>query len=409
MTSQQLSPQNHPLPPLFTRDYLAMVAANFMLYFGFWLLIPLLPFYLKETFDQNEASIGVILSLYTLAALAVRPFAAFLLDSFNRRWLWLVTYGLFTLAFLGYPLCGALVVFVGLRVMHGLAFGAVTVGGNTVVVDIMPSARRGEGLGYYGLANNLAMSLGPMTGLLLHGRVSYDVIFFTAATASSIGLALALGVKAPSGPMARQGALSLDRFFLPKGIWAGLSLMLLSVPYGATTNYVSVYVAQAGVAVQPGLFFVLLALGMGASRIVAGRYVDRGLLIRCIAVGFYLVVAAFVLLGLCGPLASSHKEWAVAAFVAAGALQGVGFGMMFPAFNTLFVRLAPHNRRATAVGTYLTSWDVGIGIGIAAAGAVAHGSSFSTVYLCGGIMALVSMAVFLGIAAPHFRKNALDD
>ena len=50
MTREHLSHKTHLLPPLFTRDYLAMVAANFMLYFGFWLLIPLLPFYLKENF-----------------------------------------------------------------------------------------------------------------------------------------------------------------------------------------------------------------------------------------------------------------------------------------------------------------------------------------------------------------------
>ena len=36
-----------------------------------------------------------------------------------------------------------------------VSFGMVTVSGNTIVIDIMPSSRRGEGLGYYGLANNI--------------------------------------------------------------------------------------------------------------------------------------------------------------------------------------------------------------------------------------------------------------
>ena len=79
--------------------------------------------------------------------------------------------------FLGYMLAATLAWFVLLRALHGVAFGSVTVGGNTLCVDIMPSSRRGEGLGYYGLTNNTAMALGPMTGLFMHSHISYTGIF----------------------------------------------------------------------------------------------------------------------------------------------------------------------------------------------------------------------------------------
>lgn len=61
-------------------------------------------------------------------------------------------------------------------------------------------------------------------------------------------------------------------------------------------------------------------------------------------------------------------------------LLGVGFGTMFPAFNTLFVNLAPNNQRGTATSTYLTSWDVGIGIGLTAGGYIAQITSFDMAY-----------------------------
>lgn len=156
-------------PKLFTPSYCCILAANFLLFFGFWMLVPLLPFYLKENYGVGESAIGMILACYTLSALTVRPFSGYLLDSFARKPLYLLAYGLFTTLFLGYIVGGSLFFFVLIRVLHGFAFGTVTVGGNTVVVDIMPSARRGEGLGYYGLTNNTAMSIGPMTGLFLHG------------------------------------------------------------------------------------------------------------------------------------------------------------------------------------------------------------------------------------------------
>ena len=125
------------------------MAANFLLYFGFWLILPILPFYLRDVFHEPKGLIGIILSCYTVAALCIRPFSGYLLDTFARRPLYLLSYAVFTALFAGYILSATLSIFILLRVFHGFSFGAVTVGGNTLVVDIMPSARRGESLGYY--------------------------------------------------------------------------------------------------------------------------------------------------------------------------------------------------------------------------------------------------------------------
>ncbi|WP_347915637.1 MFS transporter, partial [Bacteroides fragilis] len=112
--------------------------------------------------------------------------------------------------------------------------------GNTIVIDIMPSSRRGEGLGYYGLANNIAMSIGPMTGLFLHDAgADYTLIFCCSLGSCLIGFLCASLVKTTYKPPVKREPISLDRFILLKGIPAGFSLLLLSIPYGMTTNYVA--------------------------------------------------------------------------------------------------------------------------------------------------------------------------
>ena len=118
--------------------------------------------------------IGFILSCYTIAALCIRPFSGYLLDTFARRPLYLLAYSVFMVIFAGYMIASLLSIFIVLRILHGFAFGMVTVSGNTIVIDILPSSRRGEGIGYYGLANNTAMSFGPMTGLFMHTSFSYE-------------------------------------------------------------------------------------------------------------------------------------------------------------------------------------------------------------------------------------------
>lgn len=393
---------------LVTPSYCLILAANFLLYFGFWLLIPVLPFYLNEVFQVAEATIGIVLSCYTIAALCIRPFSGYLLDTFARKPLYLFAYFIFMLIFAGYMLAGTLTLFIILRIVHGLSFGTVTVGGNTLVIDIMPSSRRGEGLGYYGLANNIAMSIGPMFGLFLHNAgESYTVIFSYALGACILGLLAASMVKTTYRPPVKHDPISLDRFILLKGIPAGISLLLLSIPYGMTTNYVAMYARQIGITAETGFFFTCMALGMAVSRLFSGRLVDKGLVTQVISAGLYLVCFCYFSLTACGWLVSWNLTATTVFFFVIALLLGIGFGTMFPAYNTLFVNLAPNSQRGTATSTYLTSWDVGIGIGMLTGGYIAEIASFRMAYLFGAILTVVSMIYFRVKAGPHFLKNKL--
>ena len=286
---------------LITPSYCCILAANFLLYFGFWLLVPVLPFYLSEIFHASNTTIGIVLSCYTVSSLCIRPFSGYLLDTFARKPLYLFAYFIFTMIFAGYMFAGALTMFIIYRIIHGISFGMVTVGGNTVVIDIMPSARRGEGLGYYGLANNLAMSIGPMFGLFLHSAgTSYIAIFSYGLGSCVLGFIAASMVKTPYKPPVKREPISLDRFILIKGLPAGLSLLLLSIPYGMTTNYVAMYAKQIGITAETGFFFTLMAVGMAISRLFSGRLVDKGKITQVINAGLYLVCFCYFALTACG-------------------------------------------------------------------------------------------------------------
>ena len=393
---------------LVTSSYCFILAANFLLYFGFWLLIPVLPFYLSEVFSAGNSTIGIILSCYTVVALCIRPFSGYFLDSFARKPLYLMAYFIFMTMFAGYIIAGSLTLFIMFRIIQGVSFGMVTVGGNTVVIDIMPSSRRGEGLGYYGLSNNIAMAVGPMSGLFLHDAgMSFTTIFCCSLGSCMAGFVCASLVKTPYKPPVRREPISLDRFILLKGIPAGISLLLLSIPYGMTTNYVAMYAKQIGINATTGFFFTFMAIGMAISRIFSGKIVDRGKITQVISAGLYLVVFSFFLLSACVYLISWNNMVCTIVFFSVALLLGVGFGIMFPAYNTLFVNLAPNSQRGTATSTYLTSWDVGIGIGMLTGGYIAEVSTFDKAYLFGACLTIVSMLYFNGKVAPNYHKNKL--
>lgn len=408
---------------LFSRSFVCILAANFLLFFGFWLLIPVLPFYLKEYFGCPAAALGAILSCYTVSALCARPFSGYLMDKFPRKPIYIICYFICASIFTGYMAAAVLTWFILLRVLHGVAFSWVTVGGNTLCVDITPSSRRGEALGYYGLTNNTAMALGPMTGLFMHGHFSYNMIFFTGMCFSVLGLICACMVKprtpeslrirqeekrkTGTDPMAQRQKLSLDRFILLKGIPVSISLLMLSIPYGATTNFVAMYAKEINMTVSTGFFFTLMAVGMGISRIFAGRLVDRGFVTQCIHAGYYPVITAFFMLGMCRFAAQSSMLCATIMFFTVPLLLGAGFGVMFPAMNSLYINLAPNNQRGTATSTYLTAWDVGIGIGIATSGLIAQQFTFYMVYLIGAVICTFSLVFFVKKVTPHYNLNKL--
>ena len=392
---------------LVTPSYCLILAANFLLYFAFYLILPILPFYLTEVFQTGNAAVGIILSCYTIASLCIRPFSGYLLDTLSRKPLYLIAYFVFIAIFAGYILAGTLTLFIMLRVAHGLAFGMVTVAGNTIVIDVTPSSRRGEAVGYYGLMNNTAMSFGPMIGLFMHDAYSFETIFMCAFLAGTIGFIAACLVKTPAKQPVKREPISLDRFVLIKGIPAGVALLLLSIPYGMTSTYIAMYAKEMGITLSSGLFFTFMAVGMAVSRMFSGRQVDKGRITQVITLGLYLVCTCFFLLAACDKLMEWTPELTNTLFFMIALLLGIGFGTMFPAFNTLFVNLAPNSQRGTATSTYLTSWDVGIGIGLMAGGYIAQLSSFSIAYLFGACLTVVSCFYFNLSVAPHYHKNKL--
>ena len=155
------------LPRLWNREYVKVMTCNFLLFFAFYLLTPLLPVYLDEQFHADKDTIGLVLSGYVVATLLVRPFSGFVVDTFDRKKVLTICFFFFFICFTGYIGAGTLLMFAIVRTMHGIPFGATTVANSTAAIDVLPSERRNEGLGFYGLSNNLAMAIAPTAGIYI--------------------------------------------------------------------------------------------------------------------------------------------------------------------------------------------------------------------------------------------------
>ena len=299
---------------------------------------------------------GIILSAYMIGALVMRPLSGFLADQFPRKILFLVCGILFAAQFEGYLLFNALALVGIVRALHGMSFGALSTSAATLAVDVIPIAKLGTGIGLYGMMGSLAMALGPMIGMLVLEAGSYDAVFITAMGCAAGGILLGLLVKKQRVTASRGEKISLDRFFLKKGTYAFIGLVLMAFVYGLLVNYLSVFARERHVMANPGYFFLLMSLGLILSRLFRGRH-DRQ---RATSAASSSAAKGTILLA---SLLFLFVPTETVFFGSAVAFR-LGFGMMSPSYQTLFINLAEPTRRGTANATYLIAWDVGIGAAV---------------------------------------------
>lgn len=386
---------------LWNANYLKAWSANFTLYFSFMVVTPLFPLYLSEVFGATKDQTGMVLSGYALTALLIRPFSGFLVDSFPRKLVLLVCYGLFALFFGGYLVAGSLLFFCILRTLHGAPMGATTVANSTVAIDVLPSSRRAEGIGYYGLSNNLGTAIAPTIGMLIYQWThNYDLIFLISLLTASIGFFINSTLKLKPRPLVElKTPVSLDRFILLKGMPEALCIALYSFSYGVVSTYIAIYAKEElGITTGTGLFFTLLCVGLISSRLVGARGLRKGRVTENATSGViisligYLVFAAF------------HNAWG---FYGAAFIVGLGNGHMFPAFQTMFINLAPNSQRGTANSTLFTAWETGVGLGIILGGVLAEFFSYGAAFWLAWIGNLGGVVLYFALARQHFLRNRL--
>ena len=384
---------------LWNSNYLKVWCANFMIFFSFMLLTPLLPLYLSETFGADKQMIGIVLSGYTLTALIIRPFSGYLVDSFPRRVVLLVSYAIFCALFLGYIAAGSLVLFAIVRTLHGAPFGASTVSNSTVAIDVLHPTRRAEGIGYYGLSNNIATAIGPTVALMIYGACqSYDILFWMAFIVSAIGLGINWTLdlkKRETVKVSRK--ISLDRFILLKGWSQGICMICYAFSYGVLATYIAIYGKnELGITGGTGMFFMLLSIGLILSRLVGNRTLREGKIVENASIGVSIAVTGYLV------FAAFHNHWG---YYGAALIIGLGNGHMFPAFQTMFLNLASNEQRGTANSTLLVSWDIGVGLGILAGGSVAEHLGYYAAFWTAFAVNRLGVILFLAYSRQHFIRN----
>jgi len=361
--------------------------------------MPTLPVYAVDVLRLDNSKLGLIIAIYTLAALLVRPFSGMAVDMLGRKWILFVSVWLFTLIFLGYNWATLFIPLLVLRFLHGLQWGIATSAYFTAAVDVIPMKKRGRGIGYFGLAFNIAMAVGPAVGLLIMGKDRYSMLFYSALLLSLIGAAFLFFVRFPKFEKPDSLKFSWKGLLAKRTLPVTLNILLVSSTFGGIITFLAIYARELGLESYTGLYFTLMAVGMGIARIFGGQIFDHfgpriiSLLgIGLAAIGFWLLASQ----GNCS------------CFLISSVVIGGGIGIVIPTFQTMANNVVSKERRGVANSTVLTGLDLGIGLGSLTAGWISDAFSLSTSFQVSALILVLALALFILKTLPHYKQNIVE-
>lgn len=384
---------------LWNRSFIIACVANFLTACSFNLLMPTIPLYLVNELGIEHSKIGIILSSYALGLLLIRPFSGYLVDSFPRKLVYLVGIISFITIFFGYFYAVTFFAFTLLRFIHGVFWALTTVSANTTAIDIIPSSRRAEGIGYFGANMNIAMAIAPFFAMGIYETSGFVPLISIAIGMGILAIIAVSMIKVPYRDLKKidRPPLSLDRFILVKGLPILFNQLFISIGWGTLVAYAILYGKEIGIE-QAAYFFLFLAFGIMISRILSGKMVDKGHMHKVIIFAISTLILSFF------SFAYFHS---MIAYNISALCIGIGYGTLLPALQTIYINMAPASQRGTANSTYLTGFDIGVGLGMLVGARVIAEMGYQAMYYITATSCAIGLLLYILISRKVYDKNRL--
>ncbi|MFD2923048.1 MFS transporter [Halobacillus naozhouensis] len=356
---------------LWSFSFVTLILSTFMLFLGFQMLLPTLPVYVKDH-GGDSTSVGLVIGMFTITALIIRPFAGSAADRMGRKPILFIGLIITILSISSYIFAITVFLLLMLRLIHGLGWGMSTTIYGTIASDIIPKSRRGEGMGYFGLSISIAMMLGPLLGIWLMNTYGF-LILFVLASLFSLGSLLLSNFSAPDKQKDNRGSTHkpfLSSLFDRNALFPSLLMLIIAITYGGIVSFITLFAEEKQID-HVGWFFFTNALCLIIIRPIAGKVFDRR--------GEFLVLFPGGVLGIAALYYISFTDSTIDLIISA-ILYGFSFGLIQPSLQAWTINRASPEKRGAANGTFFSAYDSGIGIGAILLGAYANVTSYSSMF-----------------------------
>jgi MFS family permease len=365
---------------VFSRDFILLCFAQFTFSFVFQSYLPTLPMYLSRS-GSNEVEIGVLIGIFFLCSLVLRPFVGKALLRTPEKKLLIIGSLLYALASLAYLFAPPFWPFLLVRILQGIGFAFFHTASFTLIAHISPEAHRGQSLSYFSLAMSISGALGPPIGIFLINHFGFTLLFLVCSGLSfcSLFIISRLGSRqiVPLQDPSVEGSLLFSRKALPPSVMSSLSLFV----WAALTAFFPLYAINHGMA-NPGFFFTIVAMMLFLGRALGGKILDlysrEKVILPCLL--SYIISMAILTFSDTLPM-----------FILVATIWGVGNAFLSPALMAYTLDRVGSSV-GPAMGTFTAISDLGLSLGPVIMGIVIHSTSYRVMFLCLVLMGIINLS-----------------
>ena len=362
------------------------------MFLNYYYLLVTIPIYLIQDLQGNTAQAGILVAIFYVAAILIRPIAGKWIETYGIKKIFLVSLIIYLVAAFMYFFTTTLISLAVLRFVHGIGFGMITTSTGTIVASIIPNGRKGEGMGYYGLMMNISMALGPFVGLLAITQWGSSVMFIVSAVSVVIGTITGFLISLPKEEIkvatektVKKKGLKMKDLIEMSALPISLVSFFFALVYASIVSFVSVYAEELELTEIASYFFIVYVIALLISRPFTGKWFDQ--------YGANVIMIPSIISFALGMFLLSQAEGAFL-FLLSAAFIGLGWGTIFPSAQTIAIQVAPPERKSVATATFLSTMDSGIGIGSVIVGIVGAQLGYSSLYFYSSIMVLAGLVVY---------------
>jgi predicted MFS family arabinose efflux permease len=388
---------------IWNKKFILLFITNLLMMATFYAAVPIIPVYCQEN-GITGSKIGIVLTAMSVTTVLFRPFAGYILDNFNRYYVYLLFLALFSLSFLGFAMISVFGLLVLIRLYMGVVYSVCGSATMTLAGDVLPKKKVGPGINRFALTNSLGMAVGPFIGIQVQNIMSSKASFITLFVLTLVALFCVSRCKIEYPSIKRKKFKLSDAFYKP-AVPFMLNMIFMMIPFGAVIAYSSILAQEKGISSVTPYFYICLVAGILLSKFGTQKMIDAG------KHTIFVVISLVVLIG---TMISYYFMETAIHFLLAGFLFGLGYGILQPLFQSFVTGTAPAPKRGAANATYLLSYDIGIGIGYLIMGVFQENIGITTgmavtaaAYIVGGLIYVLYVDDYYSKLALHLRTEDL--
>lgn len=373
---------------LWTKDFISVSLVNFVMMLSMYLLIVTMASYATDAYDASTSMAGLASSIFIIGVLFARLYGGKEVTRIGSKRMLIGGILFFVVITALYLIPSNIYVLLVVRFLHGIGIGFASTATGTIVAQVVPASRKGEGISYFSLSVILSTAIGPLIGLPMISQYGYESMFIFSLIVGMFCLPIALMVKEPvvdsSAADVRSRGFNLAKYLEPNALPVSIVMFVIALAYSGTLSFIASFAKEADLTEAGSMYFFVYAMAVLFSRPFTGKLMDA----KGANFVAYPAMMAFAL----GMFTLSQAN-SGAVFLLAAALIGLGYGNFQSVAQTVAIKMTPPHRMGLATSTFFIMMDIGIGVGPFLLGYMVPDYGYRGLYLA--MVPLIIAGVFI--------------